>query len=289
VAVVNLASGSMLRSGFRNRWLAEIRRAAATVVFCDGRGHATKLASELESFDGVVVAGGDGTILETLASLDRSQHCMAVLPCGRGNSLARELGVADMSDALAVLSGGETRRLDLLELEATLAGGGTTQAYCAGTVAIGYVASVGARAGRFVRAGRHSYTLATLITCPSKFELRLSYDEAPPIAGTLTGLVISNLSHVAHYRAFPDARFDDGLLDVMELEAGWLRQLCHNASVLLGNDLVKARYVTQCKCIRAQISRATDILVDGEIIEGVSALSVRCMPSAALFRMAKAP
>src|SRR4030066_186269 len=44
-------------------------------------------------FDGVLLAGGDGTIHEALDTLSRSSLVCGILPCGRGNDFARNIGI----------------------------------------------------------------------------------------------------------------------------------------------------------------------------------------------------
>lgn len=69
-----------------------------------------------ERVDLIVVAGGDGSIRETIAGLgDRSREVpVAILPCGNANVTARELDVPRRgTDALALLRTGEPRRIDV--------------------------------------------------------------------------------------------------------------------------------------------------------------------------------
>ena len=113
--------------------------------------------------------------------------------------------------------------------------GRRAQRLAASTVAVGYVADVvalGCR--RFAALGGLAYTAAALLTCARPRELRLG-DGTTLMPRRLTNLVINNTAHLANFRAFHDARLDDGRLDVLEASYGWGRQMLHNAAILAGS------------------------------------------------------
>jgi YegS/Rv2252/BmrU family lipid kinase len=57
--------------------------------------------TELERFDVVVAAGGDGTVNEVVNGLADAQVPLAVLPLGTANVLALEIAMPDSADAIA--------------------------------------------------------------------------------------------------------------------------------------------------------------------------------------------
>lgn len=70
-----------------------------------------------KSFDAVVVGGGDGTISTAAAVLAGSGVALGVLPLGTLNLFARSLAVPiDLEQALAALATGETRLVDIAEV-----------------------------------------------------------------------------------------------------------------------------------------------------------------------------
>jgi diacylglycerol kinase family enzyme len=279
LAIVNPASGAMRNRVFRETWLRRIRYGATKVVICERPGDAASIVAEQRGFDGIAAVGGDGTVFDILPALDASQ-CLTVFPAGRGNSLARALGFASMQQALTGLKQGVEKPMDLLLLQAKHIDGSTTKAICAGGVTMGYVTSVVARARSFAYAGLHSYTLAGLLTKPELSEIEISYDDEGPKSRSLTGLAISNISHAAQYRAFPEARLDDGRFHVMEFDAPRLRQICHNVSMLAGIYPSVFRRAGQNARVRAPVP--FDVMADGEILQGVTEFSVECIPRAIL-------
>ena len=84
-------------------------------------GHGEELVanSRLSKFDGVVAAGGDGTVFEVLNGLyqhPKSERIpLGLLPIGTGNAFARELDLkADaLTDAIEILHRGHTRQVDV--------------------------------------------------------------------------------------------------------------------------------------------------------------------------------
>ena len=84
-------------------------------------GHGTELVAGtgLAGFDGVVAAGGDGTVFEVLNGLyqhPRSERPpLGVLPIGTGNAFARELNLQGdvLKNAVDILHRGRTREVDV--------------------------------------------------------------------------------------------------------------------------------------------------------------------------------
>jgi YegS/Rv2252/BmrU family lipid kinase len=77
--------------------LAQLRAHGCALALreTEGPGDAERLAAEVDpaAFDLVVVAGGDGTVNETINGLGRSGLPLAVIPLGTANVLAAEIGL----------------------------------------------------------------------------------------------------------------------------------------------------------------------------------------------------
>lgn len=176
-------------------------------------GEAQSVAGRSEA-DCVVAVGGDGTANEVANGLARSGAAMAILPVGAVNVVARELGLcADPLVLGTLIAEGTTRRMDvgLCGDRRFLLGGG------AGLDGAVVAAVHGNRAGKKINVWSYVRPTARII-------LR---EVHPKICVTVDGKTICEDGEyvtVGNCRkssgAFvttPDARIDDGLLDVCVL------------------------------------------------------------------------
>jgi diacylglycerol kinase (ATP) len=179
--------------------------------------------------DVVIAAGGDGTVRcvgEVLAGTDTP---LGLVPLGTGNLLARNLGI-DISDPVAaahdVLNGTETSvdvvktRLDHSDDEhvfLVMAGVGYDAAIMADTVDV-----------LKDRVGWLAYVEAGIRKLPGKpVKARISLDGKDPVRRRIRSVMIGNCGRImGGVEIFPEAKFDDGVLDLLILaprgRLGWL-------------------------------------------------------------------
>ena len=163
LAILNPCSGQFKSSGFEKRWLPQLREQVDDVVFTDAEGTATRIARESSDYDGFVVVGGDGTILEVIAGMQRQRQHLVTIPTGRGNCLARDLGIKTIADGLTALQSGGDTRIDLMQADIEFKDGSHRSSLSASTIALGYVVSVVERASNFRAAGSYGYAIATTL------------------------------------------------------------------------------------------------------------------------------
>lgn len=278
VAITNRAAG---RARAAQAWLHGLRgHVACDVLATAGNGDATELARGAVGYDGLIAVGGDGTVAEILQGMDLARQQLAVFPAGHGNCLARDLGVPDGKRAMEALRAGVTRPLDLMSLEVTHADGRRQQRLCASTVAVGYVADVVVLGrGPLAALGRAAYAAAACVVPPRRFAGSLQLD-AVTRTGPWTGVVVNNTVHLANFPAFPDARPDDGMLDVMEQDYGWPRQLLQNLATLAHSRAYGALGLHRAARVGLRLDAPATLMVDGELLPDVIAVDVRCLPAA---------
>ena len=287
LAIVNPCSGQFKSSGFEKQWIPELRKVVDGIVFTEAEGAATRIARESRDFDGIVVVGGDGTILEVIAGMEREHQHLAAIPTGRGNCLARDLGIRTVADGFLALQCGNSKCLDLMQVDIDFSDGRQASKLSASTIALGYVVNVINRASNFRAAGQYGYALATLITRPSPFSCRFSTTDRDDGEQSCTGIVVNNTVHLANFPAFKDAQLQDGLMDVLILRVGWLRQTLHNLSVLSGLEFYDPGDRSQTKNLRLSLNSPQSLTIDGQFFPNATALSVECIPAALWCRVNK--
>ncbi|MGW5773478.1 diacylglycerol kinase family protein [Streptomyces longwoodensis] len=180
----------------------------------------------------VVVCGGDGTLRAAAGSLAGTDVPLALVPCGTGNLLARNLGLPlAPADALDAALRGTPHRIDLGRIE----GDGLPSTYFAAMAGAGLDAATMRRANANDRAkavfGWPTYVLAVLreLRTP-RTGVSVRLDGAPALRRTARMVLVGNIGTVqGGVTLLPEARADDGRLDLLVLDprgiGGWLSAL----------------------------------------------------------------
>jgi YegS/Rv2252/BmrU family lipid kinase len=176
-----------------------------------GQGQTAKAVAE--GVDLVMAQGGDGTVMACVTGLAGTQVPLAVLPGGTGNLLATNFDIpADLEGAVEVALDGERVRLDVAALDDdrfVVMGG------------IGFDAAMLRDADPKLKEhlGAVAYVLSGfkhLRRRATRFQLRL---DDRRIVRTGQGVLVGNLGRLqGGLPVMPDARPDDGLLDVAVLQ-----------------------------------------------------------------------
>ncbi len=280
LAIANPAAGAFRDNNFTSKWLPEVLDCVADVSYTEAPRQAAEIARSAHNYDGIVVIGGDGTIFDVLSGIAGSERLLAVVPAGRGNSLALDLGIGELSVALDALKYGEPARIDLLEVNVGFADGMQQTFLAASTLAVGYVADVVRLAPRFSALGRYAYTAAAVCSQPRNRYVESEYDSVGKRDGSISGISINNTRYLANFLALPEASISDGQFDALELRAGWARQLAHNLSVLSHTYLVAASEEFCARTVHMSFPTPQLFMADGELFENVVDLRVVTRPGA---------
>ncbi len=216
----------------RRRWRAlepRVRDALGAVEIEHTRAarDAERLAREAvrAGIERVVVAGGDGTLAEVATGLLRAQLGgyaeLGVLPMGTGCDFARTLGVPrDPDAALEVLRTGKGRRIDAGHAHYIGRDGAPADSYFLNVASFGVSSLVVELAQRHARwlGGTTAFAVATVLALLRHRNARV----ALRVDGALALDAYVALGAAANGRQFgggmqiaPDARLDDGRLDVV--------------------------------------------------------------------------
>jgi diacylglycerol kinase family enzyme len=279
LAIVNPHSGGSRTHARLPHLVEHLRRVADKVMFTKYPGHAAELARGAKAYGGLAVVGGDGTLSEILMGLNLMSQRIAIIPAGRGNSLARDLGLLRPLPNLEVMNY-DPLHVDLLEVTFKDIYGVERKNLSASTIALGYPAAVARAARRFKGLGQFCYAAAAVSIHPVSRTVEISYDHGRPTRKYLKGVIANNTRYVANFLAFPHASCCDGYFDFMELTAGYVGQTVHNLSALTGTNFYRPFDLFRAKRTRLRLQEPQELMIDGEFYRDVISMDIRILPGA---------
>jgi YegS/Rv2252/BmrU family lipid kinase len=248
--------------------------------------HARELAvAAAEAGETVVMLSGDGAIGAIADVLrDVPGAVLGVLPGGRGNDLARSLGISqELASACATIAGGVRRAMDVGEVS-ELSSDGPGRAFV-GIASVGFDSDANRIAneapswlGNLVYA--YGALRALVAWRPARFELEL--DGAP--ARAFTGYSVAAANAKAYGGGMflaPDAELTDGLLDVVVTEdMPKLRSLRCLLRVFKGTHVDQPEItVLRASELRVSSDRPFTLYADGDPI-GQTPATIGVLPGA---------
>jgi YegS/Rv2252/BmrU family lipid kinase len=244
---------------------------------CSQAQHAVRAGADL-----VLACGGDGTVTACAEGLAGSNVPLAVLPMGTGNLLARNVGLpADWAEALAVALTGRDQPLDSGTVN------GRSFVVMAGL-------GLDARMLRDTseplkrRLGWAAYAVSVLRHLRDRpMRVAVAADGGRPVRMRASAVIIGNVGWLrGGLPLMPDARPDDGLLDVVLLNArglaGWLALA---ASVVMRRDTSSRLTRIQFSELRVDVDRLQPWELDGEFIGETRQLAVTALPGRLVLRL----
>jgi YegS/Rv2252/BmrU family lipid kinase len=284
-----VVNGSLVRGG--GHLLALCREAAARYgwraeVLVTEKAEAGVAAANSAALDGVdlvVAVGGDGTVRGCAEGLAWTGVPLGVVPHGTANLLARTLripGHPTAALAVALNSRGVDQAIDLAVADGVpftaMAGMGLDAAVVAGTKLkhqFGWLA--------YAVSGAVHLTLP-----PTRFSIRL--DGGTPVEREARSVVVGNSGLLpGGFSLLPDARLDDGVLDVGVLAPhglwGWPRLATRVLTHSHRQDRMLERF--RARKVEVTTSALLPREVDGELVTAGHSLTVTVQPGALTVRM----
>lgn len=185
-------------------------------------GHAREIAAaaNVHEVHCICAVGGDGTIHEVvngLMQLPQPQRIpLAVLAAGTGNALALQFQLHSPADTAQRIVAGRTQPLDVIHVT-----GPGLSTWCINLVGWGAATAINVNAEKLRWLGKSRYSVAALweILGPSLRSAKVTLD-GHTIAGPFLFIIACNTMFVGHRMLLaPNARSDDGLIDVVILRA----------------------------------------------------------------------
>lgn len=278
--ILNPRAGRGRRGQAPGDLAARLRRAFAShglaveVAFTERKGHATSLARGAGG-DPVVAVGGDGTVHEVLQGLDLERQRLAVIPAGSGDDFAWHHGLAgSLESAVARIAAGRERRVDIGAWE-----GGRFH----NNLGFGFEAEVN-RLSHDVRVVRgpalYFVALARALAALRAWEVDLAWDGGAFSGRLATGALLNGSRVGGAFRLCPDARTDDGRLDLVTVGAmGRLGIITALGPVLRGRE-PRDRRIARATTSRLELraAAAVPVYMDGEYCGEHRELVARVMP-----------
>lgn len=245
-------------------------------------GHAVELAREAghHGADCVAVAGGDGSVFETVNGLMQAggQMPLAVLPLGTGNDFAKMLDSPGWMQVCDRLRAGHTRAIDV---------GVCNDVFFANGIGAGFDAKVAriANSIRWLR-GDAVYGAALLRTLAFHHdnpEVRITVDGQSFVQPVTLLAAANGRVYGGSFRIAPQANIADGLLDVV-FAAGFTRgQILRLVPHVLRGTHLNLPGVSFLRTRQLVLEAEAPLAVhaDGEILtRGTEKLSITLMPGA---------
>ena len=254
----------------------------------DDPGRAMTQQAVREKVDLVLGAGGDGTIRVICSGLAHTGIPFGLIPAGTGNLLARNIGIPlDEVAALGVAFDGVEKALDLVRLQVD----DQPPDHFAVMAGIGIDAVIMERADPKMKkaVGPAAYFVSAAQNAKHPaMHATIAVDDQPPIRRRAHVIVVGNVGFlVANIQLIPNARADDGMLDVIVASPRTLSDWVRLTTRVLTRrkqpddqlDRLSGRRVT------ITVEERDQVQLDGDTVGECNTLTAEVMPGALMLRV----
>jgi diacylglycerol kinase (ATP) len=264
VFIVNPASGTGQKTSLEKviEKHLDLAKYRYEIKFVRGPGHAYLLAQEAiaEGARMVVVAGGDGSVSLVAKALTGTSIIMGIIPTGSGNGLARHLGIAvNPVIAVEILNRGSVMQMDTATLN---------NEFFVSIAGVRFDALVASTFATRSRRGFRSYFSIILSEYlhykPRNYRIILDGHEINCRAFFIS---MANAGQFGYNTVIaPDARVDDGLLDVCIVDKPPLFSVPYVAFMFLTGRIGRLSLVKYYKAreIKVMQSESSPVNIDGD-------------------------
>ncbi len=251
-------------------------------MLTEHRGHGIEILknTDLKEFDTVLSAGGDGTLFETVNGImknpEERKPSIGIIPIGTGNAFVRDMDLetGNFKDSIDIISNGKLKKADV--------GKFTTKSethYYLNIVGLGFVSDVNGLAQKLKIFGNLSYTIAVFIKLiPLKtYKVKLNID-GKEVERENIFVEVSNSRYTSNFLMAPDAKIDDGYLDITLLNKTSRIRMIKAFPEIFTGEHVKLPEVETFKAKKLSIYTDEDKILtpDGEMV-GASPVEIECL------------
>jgi len=247
--------------------------------------HGIEIVSKMDfnQYDGIVAAGGDGTLFEVINGYFKNpadkKIPLGVLPVGTGNAFARDLDldVTSWEEAISIIAKQKPKKVDVGYFRTH-----GQDYYYLNILGVGFVADVTQTAHKLKIFGNIAYTFGvlyrTILLESNKVTIEI---DGNIIEGQNTFIEVSNTRYTANFLMAPEAKIDDGMLDVTIAGKMTRRRLLQSFPKIFTGEHVNLKEVKtfQAKSIKINYDVTKILTPDGELI-GITPVEIKCLPGA---------
>ncbi len=251
----------------------EERQIEIEVMQTQAQRHGRELTAQADfsQFDGVIAAGGDGTLFEVIngyyTNPSEKRIPVGVLPTGTGNAFSRDLDLkaSDWEKAIDIIHANNIKKIDVGRFKSA----GETY-YFLNILGLGFVADVGDTAKHLKVFGNTAYTLGVLyhIIFLHSHQLTIEIDGKKYERDNIF-VEISNSRYTGtSFLMAPEAKMDDGFLDITLLNNLSRRGLLKIFPTIFDGSHVHQEHVEVFKAQKIKIETGVPKVLtpDGEVM-----------------------
>lgn len=183
-------------------------------------GHTIEIAraADLSRFDGIVAVGGDGTLFEMLNGLLKTHQDFDLpigqIPVGTGNSFIKDLDIHSIEVAVEKIARRKTKKIDVGFFKYP-----EGEHYFINLLGAGFVANVAHRAKKYKAIGPLSYVIGVFeeVVRLQPIPMQMTIDGNAFQRNYIFAEICNSTKTGGNMIMAPDAKIDDGLLDVILL------------------------------------------------------------------------
>lgn len=273
------ARGKCAREAKHVEELCRIKNLDYDMTFTEKPGHAIEIArAATKDFKSVIAVGGDGTVHETVNGLMGGQSVFGLIPIGSGNDFARALHIPQkISDALDTILTGKSIKIDIGKAE---------DRYFPNGLGVGFDAWVVETGKKVTKLRGNAIYLYSVLKTIYNYEppvMRLKYNDVVSEEKIFMLTAGNGISLGGGFKLTPDAKMDDGLLDLNIISDLTKVQIYQNLLSVYSGSHTKMPQVTTARTTQLSIDSEQGFAVhlDGELMSlNMKSLNISIIPKA---------
>ena len=274
--IVNPVSGKKISKKILPKAIIEFKKNnfELEIVESKYKGHIEKILNtyDINNYYSCCIMGGDGSFHEAINGLMKRSDILKVplslIPAGSGNSLARDLNILNLQDAVNNIVNGNKKNIDIAEVNFN-----NDKIYSFNIVGWGMVANVGIKAEKYRWLGTSRYTILSLFEIILKKinTAKITYydknNKKHELEDKFMFAVLCNTIHTGKgMKIAPKANLNDGLIDLVLIQdASRLKLLKLMPKLFTGehinDNIVKYIHVSK---LELEPKKRSQLNIDGE-------------------------